>query len=124
MKLYKTLAITALMLGLTPMFSSCGDDNDEPSPLNQYEQQLVGEWNETFTGAEAFNYIFKSDRTGVFYVTRDNKTLSTEDFEWSATATRLTLSDGKQSQSAPYSITDTGTLLITSGDEVLSYKKK
>ncbi len=101
-------------LALTLALTACSDD-DNDTPLNDYEQQLVGTWKERTTSQyEVFNYLFNSDHTGTFYVTFYGEVDSSENFTWSATETTLTLSAGRQSESVPYILVDD--LLVVDGD--------
>ena len=64
----KILLLMAIILPF--VFTSCGDDKDEPQNL---EQELIGEWVEnTNSNYEVYHYIFKSDHTGSWWVTNNN----------------------------------------------------
>ncbi len=121
-KTFSTLAFL-LILGLT----SCGDDKNEPQALNQWEKQLIGQWDEVDypdnEDSEYFHYILTNDKTGIFVVTLGRtQVLEEATFNWSADKSTLKLSSNGNSESTPYKLTG-NTLVIGVGEDALTYKR-
>lgn len=85
----KILLLLALVL---PFFiSSCGDDNDVLSPM---EQDLVGEWaiiNPPSTPADDYHFVFKKERTGSRRHIVNGEVATDVPFKWSLEGSTLTL---------------------------------
>lgn len=80
----KILLLMAIILPF--VLTSCGDDKDEPSTL---EQQLIAEWVGSNDYYE-FHYLFKSDHTGDYWVTKKGAPhLAPRQFKWSLTGNML-----------------------------------
>ena len=92
-----------MVLILPFMLSSCGDD--EPTNL---EQLLIGEWVEIVENPNDIGYVvhitFKSDHTGSYWETYNNKVYRYPSFSWSVTGNRLTTIVDGESESTTFSI--------------------
>ncbi|MCM1297412.1 MAG: hypothetical protein NC311_17885 [Muribaculaceae bacterium] len=106
---------------------SCGDDDDEPTALNQWETQLVGQWDEDgypeYEDSEYFHYILTNEKTGRFIVTLGTTNIiESSDFTWSANQSTITLTTNGKSESTSYSLKG-NTLTIGVGNDAITYKR-
>lgn len=85
----KIFLLLAIMLPL--VLSSCGDDKDI---LSSMEQDLVGEWAiiKTADTQNDIHYVFNKDRTGSRWLVVDGQAVSPVPFDWTFDGKRLTLS--------------------------------
>jgi len=118
----KILLLLAIIVPF--VFTSCGDDKDEPKTL---EQQLIGEWVEsTDFEIDLFNLKFNTDHTGKLWVTDLGVTKpgSESNFTWSLTGSNLVIeaSDGEIANST-ISITDNVLKIVQSDGDVVLFKK-
>ncbi|MBR5639578.1 MAG: hypothetical protein IKW83_07425 [Muribaculaceae bacterium] len=85
----KTLLLLAIMLPF--IFTSCGDDNDV---LSSMEQELVGEWaiiKTTDTQADDYHYVFNKERTGSRRHIVNGEVVTDVPFNWTLNGNTLTL---------------------------------
>lgn len=85
----KLLFLLTIMLPF--IFSSCGNDNDVLSPM---EQDLVGEWaivNAPGSQAEDFHYVFNKERTGSRRHIVNGEVKTDVAFNWTLDGNKLTL---------------------------------
>ena len=90
----KILFLLAIVLPL--VFTSCGDNNDVLSPM---EQELVGEWaiiNSPGSQSEDFHYVFKKERTGARRHLVNGQVETDIAFKWTLEGNTLTLDYGYQ----------------------------
>lgn len=85
----KTLFLLAIMLPF--IFSSCGDDNDVLSPM---EQELVGEWariNALGSETADYHYVFNKEHTGSHRHIVNGEVNTEIAFNWTLDGNKLTL---------------------------------
>ena len=84
--------ILLLMTIMLPFFlTSCGDDNDV---LSSMEQELVGEWaiiKTTDTQADDYHYVFNNERTGSRRHIVNGEVVTDVPFNWILNGNTLTL---------------------------------
>ena len=84
--------ILLLMTIMLPFFlTSCGDDNDV---LSSMEQELVGEWaiiKTTDTQADDYHYVFNKERTGSRRHIVNGEVVTDVPFNWILNGNTLTL---------------------------------
>ena len=88
-KIFLLLAIT-----LPFVFTSCGDDDDV---LSSIEQELVGEWaiiKTTDSQTDDYHYVFKKERTGSRRHLVDGNVVSDITFKWTFDGNKLTIDYG------------------------------
>ena len=86
----KILLILSIMLPF--ILTSCGDDNDV---LSLMEQELVGEWaiiNPAGSQADDYHFVFNKERTGSRWRVVDGEVVSSVPFNWTLEGSTLTLS--------------------------------
>ena len=77
----KILLLMAIILPF--VFTSCGDDKDEPK--QNLEQELIGQWYFMVNEYTVNNYLFNSDHTGKHWMKQDGEVLNwtVRSFNWS-----------------------------------------
>lgn len=100
----KVILITQILIIMKKIFlllaiilpfilTSCGDDNDV---LSSMEQELVGEWAIIKTSAQVddYHYVFKKERTGSRRHVVDGTVVTDIAFKWVLDGNKLTIDYG------------------------------
>lgn len=85
----KILLLLAIMLPF--VLTSCGDDNDV---LSAMEQDLVGEWaitNSSGSQADEYHFVFNKERTGSRRHIVNGEVATDVPFKWTLEGNKLTL---------------------------------
>lgn len=113
MKIEKYLMMPAMLLFAAVAFTSCGDDKDDPVvPSDSNAAKLIGSW-VSRAEYESLTLEFNSNGSGS-EIYEDEDGLESENFTWTATDTKLTISyeDGEDY---------TGNYLISNGGRTLTF---
>lgn len=112
----KILLLMAIFLPL--VLISCGDDKDEPSPL---EQKLIGSWTGGIGGGmgstispEIYSYTFNANHTGkyTFEIQGPQPKRGGYDFKWSLKGNTMTIKPEGEDYSSSYEISIENDILI------------
>lgn len=113
MKIEKYLMMPAMLLFAAVAFTSCGDDKDDPVvPSDSNAAKLIGSWISR-AEYESITLEFNSNGSGS-EIYEDEDGVESENFTWTATDTKLTISyeDGEDY---------TGNYLISNGGRTLTF---